>query len=204
MIVPIIVISIVLAFNLIRAKFRNEDYVRTHEQVCQLSDSIDKKYYQCELPQNGTISVILKKGKDGKATSTKEITGKTFLEMKPHQGHYPPNSWKYLQAPISEYYVGDSFVPISLGKTDPLEVASALFRLEHENVISKIVHESHIDAEKEKKKEQSPNTKSILQLVLMAGVLNIVVSGIGIYLIMKGNVSIADILNGLRSLGVIH
>jgi hypothetical protein len=198
-----ILIGIILVVNLVRAKFKNEGYVRTHEQVCVLSDSIDKKYYQTELPQNGTITVLLSKPKE-RVSSSKDITGKEFLEMHPHQGHYPPNAWKMLQAPISEYYVTDSFVPIKIGKTDPLEVASALFKLEHENVISKIVHESHLDAERDKKKEQPANTKSILQLVLLSSVLSVVIGGICIYMIMKGNVSVNDVLNGLRQLGVIH
>jgi len=205
-IAPMILIGIILGISLVRAKFRNEAYVRMHEQVCVLSDSIDKKYYQTELPQNGTITVILSKNKDNKVTSSRDITGKEFLEMNAHQGHYPPNAWKVLQAPISEYYVTDSFVPFKIGKTDPLEVASALFKLEHENVISKIVHESHLDAERDKKKEQTggTSTKSILQLILLSSVLSVVVGGICIYMVMKGNVSITDILNGLRQLGVIH
>jgi hypothetical protein len=185
------------------ARNKNEAFVRNHVQICVLSDSVDKKYFQAEEPKDGAITVIFKR-KTRSGTESKEIDGRTYLDMKYHPASYPPSAWRQIRAPISEAYVTDSYVPFSLARTDPLEVASALFRLEHEGVTAIVVKQAHLDTDKDKKKEQGMGSKSTLQILLLVGVVSIVVGGITIYMVMKGNTAIMDILNGLKTLGVIR
>lgn len=185
------------------ARNKNEAFARNHVQVCVLSDTVDKKYYSCNEPENGALTIEIKK-LDGSISGHKDITGKEFLAMRSHPGHYPPRGWRQIQAPITEFYVTDSFVPFSLEKTDPLEVASALFRLEHEGVTAIVVKQAHLEADKEKKSQQLTGSKPILQLILIVGVLCLVIGGVTIYLVMKSSSSIMDIINGLRALGVIR
>jgi hypothetical protein len=186
------------------ARNKNEAFARNHVQICVLSDSMDKKYYQADEPKNGAITTINFKRKTISGVETKELDGRTYLAMRFHPASYPPAAWRQIRAPISEAYVTDSFVPFSLERTDPLEVASALFRLEHEGITAIVVKQAHLDADKEKKKDQNTGSKSTLQILLLVGVLSIVVGGITIYMVMKGNTAIMDILNGLKTLGVIR
>lgn len=184
------------------ARNKNEAFARTHVQVCVLSDVVDKEYYQCDKPKGGKLSIILKDSK-GQETGRKDIQGETFLDMHSHPSTYPPRGWRQVSAPIQEYYVTDSFVPHSLKKTDPLETASALFRLENEGVTAIVVHEAQSQADESKKVASSVN-KSALQPILLASILGIVATGIAVFMIMRGNSAINAILEGLRQLGVIH
>ena len=200
MIFPLIVIGLSIPIFMWRIRSKNEAFARNHVQVCVLSDTVDKKYYQCEEPQNGALVIIVKKDADD---GTKEIKGKEFLAMNSHPGTYPPAGFRQIRAPISEYYVTDSFVPLSLKTIDPLETASALFRLEHEGVTAVVVRQAHADAEKDKKSVPG-GMKQNLQFLMLGVLVSIVVGGVGVYLIMKGNDSINSILEGLRALGVIR
>ena len=202
-ILPFLIIGGSIPVVMWLARNKNEAFTRNHVQVCVLSDTVDKKYYQCGEPENGALTIELKKS-DGSISGTKEVTGKEFLAMRSHPGHYPPRGWRQIQAPITEFYVTDSFVPFSLEKTDPLEVASALFRLEHEGVTAIVVKQAHVEADKEKKGQQVIGSKPILQLILIMGLICVVMGGVTIYLVMKSGASITDIINGLRALGVIH
>jgi hypothetical protein len=186
------------------ARNKNEAFARNHVQICVLSDSMDKKYYQADEPKNGAITTINFKRKTISGVETKELDGRTYLAMRFHPASYPPAAWRQIRAPISEAYVTDSFVPFSLERTDPLEVASALFRLEHEGITAIVVKQAHLDADKEKKKEQGMGSKGMLQLILIVGVIGIIVSGVAVFMVMKGNTSIVDILDGLRKFGVIR
>lgn len=200
MIFPLVIIGFSIPVFMWKIRSKNEAFARNHVQVCVLSDTVDKKYYNCEEPQNGALIIIVKKdADDGK----KEIRGKEFLAMNSHPGTYPPAGFRQIRAPISEYYVTDSFVPLSLKTIDPLETASALFRLEHEGVTAVVVRQAHADAEKDKKAAPA-GTKQSLQFILFGVLLSIVVGGVGIYMVMKGNDSINSILEGLRALGVIR
>ncbi len=200
MIFPLIVIGLSIPVFMWKARSKNENFARNHCQVCALSDTVDKKYYQCEEPQNGALVIKIKNDGEG---GVKEIKGKEFLAMKPHPGTYPPYGFRQIRAPISEYYVTDSFVPLSLQPVDPLETASALFRLEHEGVTAVVVRQAHADAEKDKK-TQTGGTKQNMQFVMLGLLVSIIIGGVSVFLVMKGNSAINSILEGLRALGVIR
>lgn len=190
---------------------RNLKTASTHVQVCALSKSVDKTYYLCDPPVNGGIIIREKRtvadieGESKGIYKERKIIG-VLLDMEAHVGYYP-QTWRRLQAPIKEYYAdvsSGSFIPLSFGNVDPLEIASRLIALINQTTIKTIVRESTKSAEEAKKTNQSLASLKMLPVFVIAGAMVNILLGVVVYLTVKGyGPSLTTILNGLKSVGII-
>ena len=188
-------------------------FAGNHTQVCVLYKSVDKDYYTCDKPVDGAIIIREKRTKTEVDQESKGITKERkiigiLLEMGSHTGYYPARMPKFLQVPIQEYYAdgsSGSFIPLTFGSVDPLEVGSRLIALINQTTIKTIVRESQVKAEEVKKTQQSLEGLKRLPLLSIITILAVLGSTAILYLTVRALPSgINIIIDGLRAVGIIQ
>lgn len=208
LIVPMVVVLISIPISIYLAQQHNMAFARTHVQVESISDNMPIEVYVCEKPVGGNISIYEKRSKDDKSSNRKErkLLG-TMLAMNPHPSAYPFKMWSKIQAPIMGYYANaktGSFVPLSLGVTDPLEVASQLGSLANEKTTQVVVRESREMARAEDNSKKVLESLKSLPMLLVGNIIATVVIGVLLYYLIRGITgSQSIIINGLRGMGVL-
>ena len=205
---PFIFIGFSIPVTVYIAQQRNREFGRTHVQVEALSDARRMEVYVCDKPIDGSIGIYEKRTKDdtGKGKKERKLLG-TLLAMYPHPSSYPFKMWKGVQADITGYYANaktGSFVPLNLGVTDPLEVASQLGSLANEKTTQVVVRESREMAKSDDNTKKMLEGMKSLPMLLMVNIIATIIIGVLMYILVKGVTgSQSTIINGLRGMGVI-